>query len=135
MHSRHCCLQVNYINAHATSTPAGDVAELQAIKAVFADMSHIKLNATKSLVGHTLGASGGLEGIATIQAIRTGRLHPTLNQVRICVCCVWGAYECVYVRAQVHDGMWGWPWWKNGAESGRGKEAVILGQLRYPWRC
>lgn len=45
-------------------------------------MSHVKMNGTKSMVGHALGASGGLEAIATIQAIRTGELHPTLNQVR-----------------------------------------------------
>lgn len=49
-------------------------------------MSHVKMNGTKSMVGHALGASGGLEAIATIQAIRTGELHPTLNQVqRLCI--------------------------------------------------
>ncbi|KAK9803542.1 hypothetical protein WJX73_006478 [Symbiochloris irregularis] len=72
--------QVNYINAHATSTLVGDIAEVRAIKQVFPDMSHVKMNGTKSMVGHALGASGGLEAIATIQAIRTGELHPTLNQ-------------------------------------------------------
>jgi 3-oxoacyl-[acyl-carrier-protein] synthase II len=75
------CLQVNYINAHATSTLVGDVAEVKAIKKVFTDMSHVKVNGTKSLIGHCLGAAGGLEAVATIQAIRTGWLHPTLNQV------------------------------------------------------
>lgn len=75
--------QVNYINAHATSTLVGDIAEIRAIKQVFPDMSKIKVNGTKSMVGHALGASGGLEAIATIQAIRTGELHPTLNQVRL----------------------------------------------------
>ncbi|XP_057810054.1 3-oxoacyl-[acyl-carrier-protein] synthase I, chloroplastic-like [Salvia miltiorrhiza] len=72
--------EVNYVNAHATSTPAGDLAEVQAIEKVFSDTSHLKMNATKSMIGHALGAAGGLEAIATIKAINTGWLHPTLNQ-------------------------------------------------------
>ncbi|KAG8382116.1 hypothetical protein BUALT_Bualt05G0043000 [Buddleja alternifolia] len=58
--------EVNYVNAHATSTLAGDLAEVNAIK--------------KSMIGHGLGAAGGLEAIATIKAINTGWLHPTINQ-------------------------------------------------------
>ncbi|KAF7007140.1 hypothetical protein CFC21_022100, partial [Triticum aestivum] len=72
--------EVNYINAHATSTPAGDLAEVNALKQVFKDPSRIKLNATKSMIGHSLGAAGGLEAIATIKAITTGWVHPTINQ-------------------------------------------------------
>ncbi|KAJ6824237.1 3-oxoacyl-[acyl-carrier-protein] synthase I, chloroplastic [Iris pallida] len=72
--------EVNYINAHATSTIAGDLAELNAIKQVFKNPKEIKMNATKSLIGHCLGASGGLEAIATIKAITTGWLHPSINQ-------------------------------------------------------
>ncbi|KAJ4851582.1 3-oxoacyl-[acyl-carrier-protein] synthase I, chloroplastic [Turnera subulata] len=72
--------QVNYINAHATSTLAGDLAEVNAIKKVFKDTSEIKMNGTKSMIGHGLGAAGGLEAIATIKAINTGWLHPTINQ-------------------------------------------------------
>jgi 3-oxoacyl-[acyl-carrier-protein] synthase II len=71
---------VNYINAHATSTLVGDVCEVNAIKNVFG--SHckaIKMNATKSMTGHCLGAAGGIEAIATIKAIQTGMLHPTIN--------------------------------------------------------
>ncbi|PKU77872.1 3-oxoacyl-[acyl-carrier-protein] synthase I, chloroplastic [Dendrobium catenatum] len=75
--------EVNYINAHATSTIAGDLAEVNAIKKVFKETSEIKMNATKSLIGHCLGASGGLEAIATIKAITTGWLHPTLNQYNL----------------------------------------------------
>ena len=75
-------LQINYINAHATSTLVGDIAEVKAIKQVFPDPESIKINGTKSMIGHCLGAAAGIEGIATIQAIRTGWLHPTLNQVR-----------------------------------------------------
>ena len=46
---------------------------------VFSDLSHVKMNATKSMIGHCLGAAGGMEAIATIQAIRTGWVHPTIN--------------------------------------------------------
>ncbi|XP_031254499.1 3-oxoacyl-[acyl-carrier-protein] synthase I, chloroplastic-like [Pistacia vera] len=72
--------EVNYINAHATSTPVGDLAEINAIKKVFKSTSEIKINATKSMIGHCLGAAGGLEAIATVKAITTGWLHPTINQ-------------------------------------------------------
>lgn len=74
-------VQVNYINAHATSTLVGDVAELNAVKKVFTNTKHIKMNGTKSMTGHSLGAAGGLEGIALVKAIQTGWLHPTINQV------------------------------------------------------
>jgi len=76
------CPQVNYINAHATSTLVGDVAELKAVKKVFTDTRHLKMNATKSMIGHCLGAAGGMEAVATIKAITTGWLHPTINHVR-----------------------------------------------------
>ncbi|KAF5729762.1 3-oxoacyl- acyl-carrier-protein synthase I chloroplastic-like [Tripterygium wilfordii] len=72
--------EVNYINAHATSTLAGDLAEVNAVKKVFKDTSEIKMNGTKSMIGHGLGAAGGLEAIATIKAINSGWLHPTINQ-------------------------------------------------------
>ena len=71
---------VNYVNAHATATQAGDLCELNALRSVFGP--HVKnmlVNATKSMIGHTLGAAGGLGAIATIQAIRTGMVHPTIN--------------------------------------------------------
>ncbi|XP_051128513.1 3-oxoacyl-[acyl-carrier-protein] synthase I, chloroplastic [Andrographis paniculata] len=72
--------EVNYINAHATSTLVGDLAEINAIKKVFKKTSEIKINATKSMIGHCLGAAGGLEAIATVKAITTGWVHPTINQ-------------------------------------------------------
>eukprot|EP01025_Chloroclados_australasicus_P026311 TRINITY_DN2611_c2_g1_i1.p1 TRINITY_DN2611_c2_g1~~TRINITY_DN2611_c2_g1_i1.p1 ORF type:complete len:459 (-),score=66.51 TRINITY_DN2611_c2_g1_i1:401-1777(-) len=72
--------RVNYINAHATSTLVGDIAEVKAIKQVFSSMNNIKMNSTKSMIGHGLGAAGGLEAIACIQAIKTGEVHPTINQ-------------------------------------------------------
>ena len=80
--SAEMCAQINYINAHATSTLVGDIAEVKAIKQVFPTFEKIKVNGTKSMVGHSLGAAAGIEAIVTIQAIRSGWLHPTLNQVR-----------------------------------------------------
>lgn len=72
--------EVNYINAHATSTIVGDLAEVNAVKKVFKNTTEIKMNATKSMIGHCLGAAGGLEAIATVKAITTGWLHPSINQ-------------------------------------------------------
>jgi 3-oxoacyl-[acyl-carrier-protein] synthase II len=71
---------VDYINAHATSTPLGDTAETNAIKAVFREGAYqIPISATKSLIGHGLGASGGMETVATVKMIETGIIHPTIN--------------------------------------------------------
>jgi 3-oxoacyl-[acyl-carrier-protein] synthase II len=70
---------VNYINAHATSTPAGDMAEINALKKVFAHPEKIVINATKSMIGHCLGAAGGIEAVATVKAISDGIVHPTIN--------------------------------------------------------
>ena len=66
--------EVNYINGHATSTVVGDLAEVRAIKKVFQDTSNIKMNATKSMIGHSLGAAGGLEAVSIIKAIEVGRI-------------------------------------------------------------
>jgi len=72
--------KINYINAHATSTLAGDLCEVEAILKVFGShASKIKMNSTKSMTGHCLGAAGGIEAIAVVQAILTGKLHPTIN--------------------------------------------------------
>ncbi len=71
---------VNYINAHATSTVVGDLCEIRAIRKVFGDhTNNIKINGTKSMIGHCLGAAAGMEAIATVKAIQTGKLHPTIN--------------------------------------------------------
>lgn len=70
---------VNYVNAHATSTKAGDLKEYQALIRCFGQNPELKLNSTKSMIGHLLGASGAVEAVATIQAIRTGWVHPTIN--------------------------------------------------------
>ncbi|MCP9439413.1 MAG: beta-ketoacyl-ACP synthase II [Nitrospira sp.] len=71
---------VDYINAHATSTAIGDVVEVKAIKRLFKNRADkIAVNATKSLIGHTLGAAGALGAIASVLAIHTGQIHPTAN--------------------------------------------------------
>ncbi|MEJ5220894.1 MAG: beta-ACP synthase, partial [Tepidiforma sp.] len=72
--------KIDYINAHATSTPLGDTAETRAIKRVFGEGAYrVAISATKSLIGHGLGASGGMETVATIKTIETGVIHPTIN--------------------------------------------------------
>jgi 3-oxoacyl-[acyl-carrier-protein] synthase II len=72
--------QVGYINAHATSTGVGDIAEVQAIKACFGDAAkQIPVSSTKSMTGHLLGAAGGVEAIFSILALRDGVLPPTIN--------------------------------------------------------
>lgn len=72
---------IQYINAHATSTLIGDPAEVVAIKSVMgAHAYEIPVNATKSMIGHLLGAAGAVEAIATIMTIQSGILHPTINQ-------------------------------------------------------
>jgi len=72
--------EIAYINAHATSTPVGDQAEVTALRAVFGDnLANIPISSTKSATGHLLGAAGGLESIFSILAIRNGVLPPTLN--------------------------------------------------------
>ena len=72
--------EIAHVNAHATSTPEGDKAELQAIRTIFgAHAPSVAVTANKSMLGHTLGAAGAIEAIATIQAIRTSTVPPTLN--------------------------------------------------------
>ncbi|GAX79531.1 hypothetical protein CEUSTIGMA_g6972.t1 [Chlamydomonas eustigma] len=70
--------EVSYINAHATSTQAGDMAEYRAIRKVFPHEG-LRINSTKSMIGHVLGGASGVEAVATIKAIQTGWLHPTIN--------------------------------------------------------
>jgi 3-oxoacyl-[acyl-carrier-protein] synthase II len=71
--------EVNYVNAHATSTPAGDMAEIEAVKKVLPDTSRVTINGTKSMIGHGLGAAAGMEAVVVIKAIQTGKVHPTIN--------------------------------------------------------
>jgi 3-oxoacyl-[acyl-carrier-protein] synthase II len=70
---------VDYVNAHGTSTPLGDIAESQAIQKVFGEHPHLAVSSTKSMHGHALGAAGGLEGIASVMAVHDGVIPPTIN--------------------------------------------------------
>lgn len=71
---------VDYINVHGTSTPLGDIAEVEAIKTAFGDHAYrLLVSATKSMTGHLLGAAGAVEAIATLLTIENGIIHPTIN--------------------------------------------------------
>ena len=72
--------EVDYINAHGTSTPLNDAVETTAIKGLFGKRAYgIPVSSTKSMVGHSLGASGGLEAVACVRSITDGVIHPTVN--------------------------------------------------------
>ncbi|MFS8563774.1 MAG: beta-ketoacyl-ACP synthase II [Rhabdochlamydiaceae bacterium] len=71
---------INYVNAHATSTPAGDMCEIFGLQKVFGgQMDKIVVNATKSMIGHTLGAAGAFGAVVALQAILKKKIHPTIN--------------------------------------------------------
>lgn len=73
---------VQYINVHGTSTPLGDISEVEAIRTAFGDHADkLLISATKSMTGHLLGAAGAVESIATLLTITHGIVHPTINSV------------------------------------------------------
>ena len=75
---------IHYLNAHATSTPVGDISEINAIQKVFgSDIGNLKISATKSMTGHLLGAAGAVEAIICIKAIQEDTIPPTINTTSI----------------------------------------------------
>ena len=73
---------IQYLNAHGTSTPVGDLTEIQAIKNTFGEAANaLKISSTKSMTGHLLGATGGLEAIFSALSIKEGRIAPTIHAV------------------------------------------------------
>ena len=75
--------EIDYINAHATSTPPGDLSELKAIENIFGANPNASISATKSMTGHLLGAAGAIEAIACIKAISENIIPPTINSKEI----------------------------------------------------
>ena len=72
--------EVDYINAHGTSTPLNDLSETLAIKKAFGEQAYkVPISSTKSMIGHTLGGAGGLEAVAAVKTILDGEIHPTIN--------------------------------------------------------
>lgn len=75
---------VDYLNTHATSTPVGDISEINAVRKIFGDAPEkLKISATKSMTGHLLGAAGAIEGILCIKAIQESVIPPTINTSKI----------------------------------------------------
>ena len=72
--------EVDYINAHGTSTPLNDASETKAIKKAFGDSAgQVPISSTKSMIGHALGGAGAIEAVAVVKTIQTGTIHPTIN--------------------------------------------------------
>ena len=72
--------EIGVVNAHATSTPLGDAAEVRALGHVFGDhLGRMKVHATKSMIGHLLGGASAVEAVALVMTLNSGRVHPTLN--------------------------------------------------------
>jgi 3-oxoacyl-[acyl-carrier-protein] synthase II len=72
--------EIGVVNAHATSTPLGDVAEVKALRQVFGPhLKNMKVHATKSMIGHLLGGASAVEAIALVMTLNSGEVHPTLN--------------------------------------------------------
>ncbi len=75
--------QIDYVNAHATSTPLGDESELKAIARVFGERQDLNISGTKSMTGHLLGAAGAIEAIICVKAIRENIVPPTINTTEV----------------------------------------------------
>ncbi len=92
--------QIGYVNAHGTSTPAGDKAEAQAVKTIFGEAaSRVLVSSTKSMTGHLLGAAGAVESIYSILALRDQAVPPTINLDNPDEGCDWISYRMKHVRS------------------------------------
>ncbi len=78
---------IDLLSTHATSTPAGDIEEVKAVREVFGDTTHLKVNNTKSFIGHTMGAAGALELAGNLPSFTDGKVHPTINLERLDPAC------------------------------------------------
>lgn len=91
--------QIGYVNAHGTSTPAGDKAEAQAVKTIFGEAaSRVLVSSTKSMTGHLLGAAGAVESIYSILALRDQAVPPTINTDNRMKVAIWISYRTKRVR-------------------------------------
>lgn len=91
--------QIGYVNAHGTSTPAGDKAEAQAVKTIFGEAaSRVLVSSTKSMTGHLLGAAGAVESIYSITALRDQAVPPTINPITRTKVAIWISYRTKRVR-------------------------------------
>jgi 3-oxoacyl-[acyl-carrier-protein] synthase II len=94
---------VDYVNAHGTSTPLGDIAETQAVKAVFGEHARkLVFGSTKSMTGHLLGGAGALECVVALLAATRGEIPPTINQVTPDPGCDLDCAPNTMVRRDVH---------------------------------
>lgn len=92
--------QIGYVNAHGTSTPAGDKAEAQAVKTIFGEAaSRVLVSSTKSMTGHLLGAAGAVESIYSITALRDQAVPPTINPITRMKVAIWISYRMKHVRS------------------------------------
>lgn len=92
--------QIGYVNAHGTSTPAGDKAEAQAVKTIFGEAaSRVLVSSTKSMTGHLLGAAGAVESIYSIPRLRDQVVPPTINPITRMKVAIWISYRMKHVRS------------------------------------
>lgn len=92
--------EIDYINAHGTSTPLGDISEVSAVHRIFGSDTDLMMCSTKSMTGHTLGAAGGIELVATCLSMENGIVPPTINQENQDPQCI---VDCVPNEAREHQ--------------------------------
>ncbi|UQB42782.1 beta-ketoacyl-ACP synthase II [Thiomicrospira microaerophila] len=117
--------QIGYINAHGTSTPAGDVCENAAVKSVFGDHAYkLAMSSTKSMIGHALGAAGAIEAILTTLALQDQVLPPTINLDNPAEGC-----DLDYVAHQARDAQFDYAL-SNSFGFGGTNASLVLGRVK-----